>query len=179
MQKDGDYGQAWLKDNEAGSGPFKKGRWQHGVLYEMVAVADYWKGWPSAKHPDSVVFKLIRETNSLKIGLQKGQLDIALALSADDYDLLEKYKDVYVTSDPGVTTLGLKMNTQKGYTKDINIRKAINYAIDYEAMLKTVNGKGGPGRQPLPHRHQGAHHHPGLPPGPGQGQGVHEKGGAS
>ncbi|KIX14290.1 ABC transporter substrate-binding protein [Dethiosulfatarculus sandiegensis] len=139
--KDGDYGQAWLKENEAGSGPFTKGRWQHGVLYEMKAVADYWKGWPSPKHPDSVIFKLIRETNSLKIGLQKGQLDIALALSADDFDLLKSYKGVKVTSDPGVTTLGLKMNTQKGYTKDINIRKAICYAVDYESMLKTVNGK--------------------------------------
>lgn len=140
-EKDGDLGQAWLKDNEAGSGPYKKGRWQHGVLYEMVAVSDYWKGWPSAKHPDSIIFKLIRENNSLKIGLQKGQLDIASSLSADDYDILEKYKGVTVTSDPGITTLALKMNTQKGYTKDINIRKAINHAVDYDAMLKTLNGK--------------------------------------
>ena len=149
-EKDGDYGQGWLKDNEAGSGPFSKGRWQHGVLYEMKAVADYWKGWPSPKHPDSVIFKLIRETNSLKIGLQKGQLDIALALGADDYELLRKYKGVYVTSDPGVTTLGLKMNNQNGYTKDINIRKAINYAVDYDAMLKTLNGRAALEDSPLP-----------------------------
>jgi peptide/nickel transport system substrate-binding protein len=63
---------------------------------------------------------------------------------------LEKYKGVYVTSDPGVTTLGLKMNTQKGYTKDINIRKAINYAIDYDSMLKTLNGKAALEDSPFP-----------------------------
>ncbi|MGD9066560.1 MAG: ABC transporter substrate-binding protein, partial [Desulfobacterales bacterium] len=89
-EKDGDYGQDWLKDNEAGSGPFKKGRWEHGVLYEMVAVPDYWRGWPNENHPDSIIFKLIRETNSLKIGLQKGQLDMVAGLSPDDLDLVAK-----------------------------------------------------------------------------------------
>lgn len=139
-EKNGDYGQDWLKDNEAGSGPFRKGRWQHGVMYEMVAVKDYWKGWSAHKHPDSVIYKLIRETSSLKIGLQKGQLDIAVDLSADDYELLNKYRGVKVYRNSNITTLGLKMNTQKGYTSDINIRKAISYAVDYDAMLQSVNG---------------------------------------
>ena len=38
------------------------------------------------------------------------------------------------------TTFGLKMNTQKGYTKDVNIRKAICYAFDYPATIKVYNG---------------------------------------
>ena len=140
-EKNGDYGQDWLKDNEAGSGPFKKGRWEHGVLYEMVAVSDYWRGWPNENHPDSIIFKLIRETNSLKIGLQKGQLDMVAGLSPDDLDLIAKMPGIVVTNDPGITTFGLKMNTKKGYTKDINIRKAINYAFDYDAMIAVFNGK--------------------------------------
>lgn len=140
-EKDGDSGQDWLKDHEAGSGPFKMGRWEHGVLYEMVAVPDYWRGWANKRHPDNIIFKLIRETNSLKIGLQKGQLDLVAGLSPDDLDLVAKMPGIVVTNDPGITTFGLKMNTQKGYTKDINFRKALCYAFDYEAVLKVFNGK--------------------------------------
>ncbi len=140
-EKNGDYGQDWLKDHEAGSGPFKQGRWEQGVLYELEAVADYWRGWENENHPDSIIFKLIRETSSLKIGLQKGQLDMVAGLSPDDLDLIAKMPGIVVTNDPGITTFGLKMNTKKGYTKDINIRKAVCYAFDYEAMLAVFNGK--------------------------------------
>jgi len=140
-EKDGDYGQAWLKDHEAGSGPYRMARWQHGVMYEMTAVPDYWKGWPNPNHPHAIVYKLIRETSSMKIGLQKGQLDLAGGLSPDDLDVLEGYKGVRVTNDPGITPLTIKMNTQKGYTKDINIRKAICHAVDYDSVLKVFNNK--------------------------------------
>ena len=36
---DGDYGQKWLTDHAAGSGPFKLKRWEPNVLYEVEAVA--------------------------------------------------------------------------------------------------------------------------------------------
>jgi len=163
-EKDGDYGQEWLKDNEAGSGPFKKGRWEHGVLYEMVAVVDYWRGWPHENHPDSIIFKLIRETNSMKIGLQKGELDMVAGLSPDDLDLIEKMPGIEVSNDPGITTFGLKMNTKHGLTKDINIRKALSYAFDYEATLKVFNGKAILQDSPLPiglrgHQSANPYHH--------------------
>src|SRR5262249_5246070 len=36
--------------------------------------------------------------------------------------------------------VGLKMNTQRGATKDVNLRKAIAYAFDYDTFLKIYNG---------------------------------------
>jgi ABC-type transport system substrate-binding protein len=41
----GDEGEAWLKDHEAGSGPFVIKRWEVGNLYEFEALPDYWYGW--------------------------------------------------------------------------------------------------------------------------------------
>lgn len=76
---DGDYGQKWLTDNEAGSGPFKLGRWEPNVLYEAEAVADYWKGWPQgdANRPAGVIYKIIREPAAQKAALQRGEADIS------------------------------------------------------------------------------------------------------
>ena len=36
-----DFGQSYLKENAAGSGPFMQGRWEIGNLYEFIAVEDY------------------------------------------------------------------------------------------------------------------------------------------
>jgi peptide/nickel transport system substrate-binding protein len=139
-EKDGDFGQEWMKDGDAGSGPFKKKRWEHGVLYEMEAVEDYWRGWEHRSHPDGIIFKLIRESSSQRIAIQKGQCDIVEGLSPEDFDVVAKYPGIYVTNDPGLTTFGVKMNNQHGYTKDINIRKAISYAFDYDSLIKIYNG---------------------------------------
>jgi peptide/nickel transport system substrate-binding protein len=139
-EKDGDMGQEWMKDGDAGSGPFKKKRWEHGVLYELEAVADYWRGWENPNHIDGFIFKLIREASSQRIAIQKGECDIVEGISPEDFDLVAKMPGIYVSNDPGLTTFGIKMNNQKGYTKDINLRKAISYAFDYDSLIKIYNG---------------------------------------
>ncbi|NWF55769.1 MAG: ABC transporter substrate-binding protein [Syntrophaceae bacterium] len=139
-EKDKDFGQGWLKDHDAGSGPFRMKRWEHGVLYELEAVEDYWRGWENPKHINGFIYRIIRESSSLKMALEKGELDALEGLNSDDFDLVVKNPKVYVTNDPGWTTFGLKMNCQKGLTKDINIRKAVCYAFDYPSMIKIYNG---------------------------------------
>ncbi len=138
--KGDDYGQEWMKSNSAGSGPFRQKRWEHGVLYELEAVEDYWRGWENPKHINGFIYKIIRESSSLRMALEKGELDGVSGLNAEDFDAVGKHPQIYVTNDPGWTTFGLKMNTQKGYTKDINIRKAICYAFDYPSLIKIYKG---------------------------------------
>lgn len=154
-EKDGDMGQEWMKVNSAGSGPFKQKRWENGVLYELEALDGYWKGWENPKHIGGFIYKIIRESSSLKMGLEKGELDGVSQLNSTDFDAVEKNPNIYVTNDPGWTTFGIKMNTQKGYTKDINIRKAISYAFDYAATVKVYNGNAVLMDSPFPKGMQG------------------------
>ena len=139
-EKNGDYGQEWMQDGDAGSGPFRKKRWEHGVAYHMEAVEDYWRGWEHPNHLNGVIYKLIREASSQYIAIQKGEADIVSGLSPENFDLAEKQRGIWVSNDPGFTTFGLKMNNQRGYTKDVNIRKAICYAFDYDALIKIFRG---------------------------------------
>ena len=39
---DGDEGEAWLKENEAGGGPYTIARWELGNSYEFTRYPDYW-----------------------------------------------------------------------------------------------------------------------------------------
>ena len=45
-QVNDDYGQKFLIDGDAGSGPYKINRWDAQAVMALDAVADYWKGWP-------------------------------------------------------------------------------------------------------------------------------------
>jgi peptide/nickel transport system substrate-binding protein len=134
-EQNGDLGQKWLTENAAGSGPFRIKRWQQGVLYELEAVDGYWKGWPSKDHVGGVILKLVRESAAQRAGLQRGEFDIVEGLSSDDYDVVGKLPGIVVPNFPGMTTFGLKMNTQKAPSIDAYLGKAMAYAFDYEALV--------------------------------------------
>lgn len=139
-EKDGDYGQAWLRDHEAGSGPFKIREWKPGEYYWLEAVDDYWKGWPHPDHIGGYIFKLIREAATQKQALLTGEIDIAEGVTPEDFDILAKTPGIYVPEYRGWTTFGIKMNTKKGYTANPMIRKAICYAFDYDALIDIYGG---------------------------------------
>ncbi|MEO9190400.1 MAG: ABC transporter substrate-binding protein [Acetobacteraceae bacterium] len=137
-----DYGQLWLTVNEAGSGPFRIQRWDPQGVMDLAAVADYWKGWPA---PDKerlagVIYQVIREPAPRKAALQRGEVDMVTDMTPQDYDQLAKAPGIKVSSNPGMTPFTIMLNTQHGPTADINFRKALAYAIDYNAFLQIENG---------------------------------------
>jgi peptide/nickel transport system substrate-binding protein len=159
----GDLGQKWLTDNEAGSGPFRIKRWQQGVLYEIEAVESYWKGWPSKDHVGGVILKLVREAAAQRAALLRGEADIVEGLTPEDYEPVGKTPGIVVPNFPGMTTFGIKMNTQKAPTNDANLRKAMAYAFDYDALLKIYNGNAVLQTSPFPNATRGHIAVPGFP----------------
>lgn len=148
---DGDWGQAWLVDHEAGSGPFELGRWEPNVLYEMVARKDYWRGWESGdKAPAGVIYRIIAEPAAQKAALLRGDADIVEGLTSDDYTQIASNPNVVIEDHAGMTTFGIKFNTQRGPTADVNLRKAIAYAMDYDALIQIYNGAAVLETSPIP-----------------------------
>ena len=160
---DGDLGQKWMTENAAGSGPFKIKRWEQGVLYEIEAVEDYWKGWRQEKPLAGVIYKLIRESATQKAALQRGEADIVEGLSTEDFDLVAKMPGIKVENHPGMTTFGIKFNVQQPPMDDINLRKAVAHAFDYDAFLKIYNGNAKLQTSPFPFATQGHIDVPGFP----------------
>ncbi|MES2712783.1 MAG: ABC transporter substrate-binding protein [Pseudomonadota bacterium] len=137
-----DDGQKWLTNNAAGSGPFRIRRWDGQTVMALEAVPEYWKGWPmsEADRPAGVIFRVMRESAPRKAALQRGEVDIAAGLTPDDLQQLERMPGMVVTNDPGAAPFFIMMNTQRGPTADVNLRKAIAHAFDYEALITIHKG---------------------------------------
>jgi peptide/nickel transport system substrate-binding protein len=140
-EKDGDQGQEWLVSNSAGSGPFTIARWEPGNLYEFTADPDYWKGWESA-HVDGYIHQVSAESSTKRIALQSGDIQFADWLSPQDKTVLAKASGVVVPMDPSISTYTIKLNNKVGPTSDVNVRRAMSYAFDYDAMIEILGGFG-------------------------------------
>jgi peptide/nickel transport system substrate-binding protein len=160
-----DYGQKFLTDGDAGSGPFKIKRWDAQAVMALDAVEDYWKGWPmgAADRPAGVIYRVIREPAPRKAALQRGEVDIVTEMTPDDYDELAKMPGITVNSNTGMTPFTIQMNTQKGPTADLNFRKALAYAFDYSALLQIENNAAKLMDSPFPNAMAGHIAVPGIP----------------
>ncbi|MCE7986301.1 MAG: ABC transporter substrate-binding protein [Caldilinea sp. CFX5] len=132
--KGDDFGQTYLKTNSAGSGPFTQGRWEIGNLYEFNAVADYWGGWKSENHIDGFLWIIKRDSASQVNSLLAGETHIADTIDGQDAEKIQQNPGFVVYENSGYFINTLKMNTQAEYTSDINVRKAIAYALNYEQL---------------------------------------------
>jgi len=138
---DGDFGKAWLAENEAGSGPYTLEKFDQGTAYWLKRNADYWKGFPYDNDDmGGIIYRLIRESSSQRAGLISGEADLVTDLTPEELQVVGKRQDVEVTSTPALTSFGLKMNTEGKYTSDINLRKAVASAFDYDTFVQVYNG---------------------------------------
>ncbi len=136
-----DFGQEWMRGNEAGSGPFTQGRWEIGNIYEFVAVQDYWAGWTGEDHLDGFFWIIQREGSTQLNSLLAGETQIADTILASDKEKADEAEGFFITEDPGLFTNTLKINTQGEYTSDLNVRKAIAHVMNYPALPQVQDVK--------------------------------------
>jgi peptide/nickel transport system substrate-binding protein len=148
--KGDDDGKTFLSQNDAGSGPFKMGRWQPGELYEFLAVDDYWRGWPNENHPTSVVRQVTVEASTRRLAIESGDADMVDWMSVDDINALNGQNGIVAAPGPTLTVYDVKMNTANGPTSDVNLRRAIAYAVDYDALAAIWSGQATLLKGPLP-----------------------------
>lgn len=127
-----DMGQGWMLTNTAGSGPFQVARTEVGTLYHLARVADAWQS--GGGNLDGVIWQIVRETATQRLLLQRGEAHIAVDLTSEDMDSLEDAPGVVRVLEPEYRTFSIKMNTENGPLSDPNLRKAISYATNYQAI---------------------------------------------
>jgi peptide/nickel transport system substrate-binding protein len=147
---DGDWGSAWLRNNDAGSGPFYIEEFDPAVRIVNRWFPDYWKGW-SGPHLTGWVYEIHREAATLRQLLQNGQVTMTDRLSPDDFNVVAGTPGLQVVEEVTLSPGMVKMNNQKGPTSNVDFRKAMSYAFDYEAAIAGVlTGHGTRLTSPLP-----------------------------
>jgi peptide/nickel transport system substrate-binding protein len=130
------------------AGPFKPTAWRSGNSLTMTRNANYW-GHPKDqdKYVQTITYRFIPNTNTLKVNILSGQLDAvsAVGLTFDQgVDLAKtergKYKTYFV---PGAVWEHIDVNTRGQRSKDLDLddprmRQALLYSIDRDALTKAL-----------------------------------------
>ena len=124
-----------LEEKPIGTGPFKLESWKKGEQLVLVANKDYWRGPPKI---DKVIIKIYPDPTTLRVALEKGEVDIAFGLPPQDVEVLSKNPDIKIASVEGLVIEWLGMNLRREPFNNTLFRKAINYAINYDYILNVV-----------------------------------------
>lgn len=147
----GDYGAAWLASHEAGSGPYKvvENAPQDHVTLEKFN--DYsLRKWQKGS-VDKVVFLVTPEIATITAMMKKGEIDIAdWTLPPQIMKDLDDTKGIRVVNYPSGTNWFIIINNQKPPLDDVNVRKAVAYAFDYDTVIKDILAGGVRAKGPVP-----------------------------
>ncbi|HEI8864973.1 TPA: ABC transporter substrate-binding protein [Serratia odorifera] len=143
-----DEGKAWLANHTAGSGAYRLERWQKGQQLILVPNPHYAGPKPAFKR---VAVKIIGESATRRLQLTRGDLDIAESLPIDQLAALKSENRVTVADYPSLRVTYLYLNNGKAPLNQVDLRRAISYAVDYQGMVKGIlGGNGKQMRGPIP-----------------------------
>ncbi|MGF1560654.1 MAG: ABC transporter substrate-binding protein [Geminicoccaceae bacterium] len=151
-----EYGQAMLDAgtpeqvdlNPVGTGPFQLQAYQEDAAIRYLAHPDYWNG----KAPiDNLIFAITPDASVRYQKLKAGECHIMPYPNPADLEAMEAEADINLMSQEGLNVGYLGYNTEKEPFTDPKVRKALNMAIDKEAIIEAVfQGAGKVAKNPIP-----------------------------
>lgn len=130
-----------LKEKPIGTGSYKFKEWIYGDKLVLEKNEDFYdKNERGLKY---IIFKNVVEASNRAIGLETGEIDIATPISSVDEENIKNNPKLQLLTKPSISYSYIGMNMTKAPLNDIRVRKAINYAIDKQAIIDVIlNGNG-------------------------------------
>ncbi|MDQ7844683.1 MAG: ABC transporter substrate-binding protein [Armatimonadota bacterium] len=118
-----------------GTGPFVFKEWVRADRMVFTANPGYWRGAPKV---GEVVFRAIPEDSTRVAGLETGDLDVALLIPPEQVDRLKaRGLEVRAVNLGQGMVVNLRSNAG-GPLANRKVRQALNYAVDKDAIFKTL-----------------------------------------
>ncbi|RYG99092.1 MAG: ABC transporter substrate-binding protein [Alphaproteobacteria bacterium] len=159
-QEGDDLGRAWLTNNSAGSGAFTLRRWSANDAVILDRNDAYWRGQPKMRR---VVIRHMPESQSQRLQIENGDIDVARSLSGADLKAMATNKEINIQKVGSGGFYYLAVSTaDKDFSKP-EVRAILPYLIDYDGIGTAVIGDYGVKRQvPVPADYPGAIADPGY-----------------
>ena len=119
-----------------GTGAYKFVKWNHGDSIEYVANEDYFAGAPAIKN---LIWRFIPEGTSRSLVLEAGEVDFVIDVDAANMAGIQDNPDLYMDIVDSITLNFLNLNDTKGYLSDVNVRKAIDCAVNKQAVVQIAD----------------------------------------
>lgn len=129
-------GDAWAVEASTyvSNGPFYITEWVPDSHIIMSKNPNYWNA--DAIKLDSIKWNLIEDDNAAYSAYQNGEIQFSKAVPTEEIPSLEGNPDFYV--DPIIGTYYVSFNDQVEPFTDVNVRKALNLAIDRDYVANTL-----------------------------------------
>lgn len=118
-----------------GTGPYVFGEYIAGENFSVIRYADYWGKKP---YYGTVNFRIVPEAATRESLLLSGQVDMIILPPVSDLKSLQSNKDVTTLVAPSDRTIFIAMNFQDPTLSNKQVRQALNYAVDKQAIVKNV-----------------------------------------
>jgi peptide/nickel transport system substrate-binding protein len=133
-EQKGDWGNAWLKQNSAGSGAWAVRAWRASESVTLDANPNN-PGAPTVKR---LIIRHVADPSVQLLLLQKGDIDIARTLAPEQIKALDGNPD-FVKVTAGKASLNyLAMNQKHPMLAKPQVRQAIKWAIDYKTIATNI-----------------------------------------
>lgn len=137
-----------LDRKPVGTGPFHFVDYQLDTAIRFAANTDYWAGAPKI---DNLVFAITTDPTTRMQKLQAGECHMAPYPAPADVADLKANPDLTVMEQPGLNIAYLAMNTLVAPFDKLEVRRAVNMAIDRQAIVDAVyQGMGQVAKSVLP-----------------------------
>jgi peptide/nickel transport system substrate-binding protein len=139
-----------------GTGPFEFVEWKRDSVIRLKKFAGYTvdprpaSGFTGKREAqvDQVDFIPIRDSSVRAAALERGDVDVALALTQQDVERYKGKPGLTVAAKPGTSFADLRFGFKKGiFMNNVKMRQAVAHAIDKDEAVKAVTfglGKAAP-----------------------------------
>ena len=135
-------------NHPVGSGPFIFERWDRGDKIVLRANEAYWGGRPPL---DRLIFRSIPDNSVRLIELQNGSIHAMEFPNPDDLEQIRDDPQLQIVEKPGMNIGYLAMNLEKKPFDSLNVRMAVNHAINKQELITQLyQGMGIPAVNPIP-----------------------------
>lgn len=131
----GDKAAAWLATNTAGSGPFVVSQLRSNEMLLLDRNDNYWGEAPAMRR---IVMRHLPESQSQRLQLERGDIDVAYSLAAPDLAALSGNDDTIVQTNGGGGFYYLAASMSNEVLADQNVRLALRYLVDYDGVNAAV-----------------------------------------
>ncbi|MBO8128403.1 MAG: ABC transporter substrate-binding protein [Peptococcaceae bacterium] len=141
------YGEDFFK-NPVGTGPFKFVEW---IPDDKVVLEKNEEYWGEKAKVDKLVFRSIPDNSARFLELQAGTIDIMDGVNPDDVAAAKANENLEVVLRPSMNVGYLAMHMEKEPFDNVLVRRAINHAINKEAIIEAFfTGLAKPAKNPMP-----------------------------
>ncbi|MFY9289361.1 MAG: ABC transporter substrate-binding protein [Methylorubrum rhodinum] len=145
-----------LARSPIGTGPFRFAGYRPDLAVRYRGFPDYWRK-PARDRAegsapiDGLVFSITPNAAVRLTKLKAGECQVAAFPSPADLDAVRSDPDLVLLSGEELNVAYLALNTTRPPMSDVRVRRAINLAIDRQAIVEAVYGAAGRlARNPLP-----------------------------